>query len=234
MRQKLANNLNEYVLCKGWIGDWEDMNECSTRRVLVKQPTVKKADKNTLFPYQETISTEHHLNLFIKFEDLSRYDTVWEINHTIQFAGVVEGYIRSNGTTDYGVYGTKQSTISFQLERFIQSIKETCHQNPEDIDLSFLEQQLKTLMVIATEVDEAGDRLPTFTKTYEDYRDILSALGWVIPKTIREAKAFLASRDFRRSKKVRKNPIQEAKAIKTPKKKQTQRAEDLIAKLRVV
>ena len=79
MRHKLADHLNEYVLCKGWIGGWEDMKECSTRRVFIKQPTIKKADRNTLFAEQDVISTEHHLNLFIKFEDLSQYDTIWEL-----------------------------------------------------------------------------------------------------------------------------------------------------------
>jgi hypothetical protein len=49
MRHKLADHLNEYVLCKGWIGGWEDMEERSTRRVFIKQPTIKKADRNTLF-----------------------------------------------------------------------------------------------------------------------------------------------------------------------------------------
>ena len=233
MRQKLADYLNEYVLCKGWIGGWEDIKECSTRRVFIKQPTIKKADKNKLFSEQELISTEHHLNLFIKFEDLYKYETIWEMNQTIQFAGLVEGYTRSNGSTDYGVYGTEQSTIHFQLERFIQSIKETSNNpNPEDIDLPFLEQQASQLMMLAAEVDEAGDRLPTFHKTYEEYKDTLCALAVVVPSIVRKTRAFIASRDYRRSKKVRKNPIQQAKAIKTPRKKQNQRANELLAKIR--
>ena len=233
MRHKLADHLNEYVLCKGWIGGWEDMKECSTRRVFIKQPTIKKADRNTLFAEQDVISTEHHLNLFIKFEDLSQYDTIWELNQTIQFAGVVEQYTRSNGTTDYGVYGTEQSTIHFQLERFIQSIKETSNNpNPEDIDLPFLEQQAKQLVALAVEVDEAGDRLPTFNKTYEDYKSTLCALAVVVPNIVRKTRAFLASRDYRRSKKVRKSAIEEARAIKTPRKTKKKETEELLARLR--
>ena len=46
MRTSLAPHLDEYVLCKGWIGDWEDIKEVSTRRVFVLQPTIKQADKN--------------------------------------------------------------------------------------------------------------------------------------------------------------------------------------------
>ena len=232
MRQRLAEHLNEYVLCKGWIGGWEDMKECSTRRVFIKQPTIKKADRNKLFSNQEVISTEHHLNLFIKYEHLSQYDTIWELNQTIQFAGVVEQYTRSNGTTDYGIYGTEQSTISFQLERFIQSIKETTEKDPDKIDLPFLEQQVIRLMELAKEVDEAEHRLPTFTKTYEDYIDILCALAVVLPETIKRTKGFLASRDYRRSKKGRRTPLEEARAIKTPSKQGRQKATELLAKLR--
>ena len=232
MRHKLADHLNEYVLCKGWIGGWEDMKECSTRRVFIKQPTIKKADRNTLFAEQDVISTEHHLNLFIKFEDLSQYDTIWELNQTIQFAGVVEQYTRSNGTTDYGVHGTEQSNIYFKVERFFLSILKGYKPKPEDIDLPFLEQQAKQLVALALEVEEAGDRLPTFNKTYAQYKSTLCSLAVMVPSIVRKTKAFLASRDYRRSKKVRKSAIEEARAIKTPRKTKKKETEELLARLR--
>ena len=90
MRTSLAPHLDEYVLCKGWIGDWEDIKEYSTRRVFVLQPTIKQADKNLLYKEQKTISTEHHLNLFIKFEDLSNYDTEsFQLKNPINFTGEI-------------------------------------------------------------------------------------------------------------------------------------------------
>ena len=197
-----------------------------------KQPTIKKQIE-TLFVEQDVISTEHHLNLFIKFEDLSQYDTIWELNQTIQFAGVVEQYTRSNGTTDYGVYGTEQSTIHFQLERFIQSIKETSNNpNPEDIDLPFLEQQAKQLVALAVEVDEAGDRLPTFNKTYEDYKSTLCALAVVVQHR-EEDKGIPCFKDYRRSKKVRKNAI-ERKGNQDTQETHSKKAEELLARLREV
>ena len=61
-------------------------------------------------------------------------------------------------------------------------------------------------------------RTETFYKTYEDYKGILCALAVVVPSIVRKTKAFLASRDYRRSKKVRKSALEEAKAIKTPRK----------------
>ena len=119
------------------------------------------------------------------------------------------------------------------MERFIPSIKETSNNpNPADIDLPFLEQQAKQLVVLAVEVDEAGDRLPTFNKTYEDYKSTLCALAVVVPNIVRKTKAFLASRDYRRSKKVRKSAIEEARAIKTPRKTKKKETEELLARLR--
>ena len=54
----------------------------------------------------------------------------------------------------------------------------------------------------------------------------------VVPSIVKKTKAFLASRDYRRSKKVRKNAIEEAKAIKTPKKTHNKKAEELLERLR--
>ena len=66
-------------------------------RVFVSQPTIKKPDKNKKFENQE-ISTEHHLNLFIKHEDLDDYMTEWEMHSHIGFTGIVNNYTRKNGT----------------------------------------------------------------------------------------------------------------------------------------
>ena len=71
MRKKLEPYLNTYVLCKGWIKSWKDINEIKPqRRIVVSQPTIKESNKDTLFVDLPRISTEHHLNLFIDQEDL--------------------------------------------------------------------------------------------------------------------------------------------------------------------
>ena len=49
MREQLSDHIGEYVFCRGWIGGWEDMDECSTRRLYIKQPTIKRANKDLLF-----------------------------------------------------------------------------------------------------------------------------------------------------------------------------------------
>ena len=126
MRTSLAPYLDEYVLCRGWIAGWEDLSEYSTRRVFVSQPTIKKADKNILYKKQEVISTEHHLNLFIRFDDLPNYDTSsFQLKNPINFTGVIEGYTRKDGTKDYGIYANAQSTLPFRIKRLIFAVNDS-------------------------------------------------------------------------------------------------------------
>ena len=222
MREQLSNHIGEYVLCRGWIGGWEDMDECSTRRLYIKQPTIKRANKELLFSDQETISTEHHLNLFIKYEDLPDYDTTFELNQPIHFTGEVEAYTRANGTDDYGVYATKQSTFAYKLDRLLTSVKETTDACLEEIDLTYLESAAKQLDTLSGELEGIGDRLPTFRKTYKEYKALLVALEWGVPHTIERTKSVLASRQHRRQMRARQSAVEEAKRLQ-PKKKRTKK-----------
>jgi len=116
MRTNLKPHLGTFVLCKGWIKDWKDIDEKHPqRKVLISQPTIRKPDKDLLFENQPIISTEHHLNLYINKEDLSDYPK-FELNNTLDFSGIIEGYMRSNGSIDYGVYPNKQSLLHIKLE----------------------------------------------------------------------------------------------------------------------
>ena len=101
MRTNLKPHLGTFVLCKGWIKDWKDIDEKHPqRKVLISQPTIRKPDKDLLFENQPIISTEHHLNLYINKEDLSDYPK-FELNNTLDFSGIIEGYMRSNGSIDF-------------------------------------------------------------------------------------------------------------------------------------
>jgi len=231
MRDKLKQHLDEYVLCRGWIRGWEDLDECSTRRVFVSKPTIKKADKNLLYQDQQVISIEDHLNLFIKYEDLPTYDAIFELNQPIRFAGFIERYIRGNGSIDYGVSGTKQSAFGFCLDQFINSIRETMHRPLEEIDHLFLEQVSRRILLMAQEVDRAGDHLPTFEKTYQDYKDTLLSLSIALTQTISRARAFLASRNYRRSTKKRFSALKAAQALHSPRKDAKEKARQLVKRL---
>jgi len=231
MRSKLEDHIGSYVLCKGWVGGWEDMPECSTRRVFIKQPTIKKGDADLLYENQITISTEHHLNLFIKYEDLKDYESNFDLHSSIHFAGFIQQYTRKNGTIDFGVYPAKQSTLHFKLERLVQSIQDTLAQSVGEIDLTYLESALKQVGVLHRELEESGEHLPSFKRTRRDFLLVLGALSYGLPKSIRETKAVLASRAYRRSQRPRKTCLGEASGLKEHKKTSHQKTADLIKRI---
>ena len=112
MRVDLAKYTNQYVLCKGWITDWEQINE-NTFRAYIEKPLIKKPNKNAVWDELETLSREHHINLFLPYNiekgnPYKRYTCV-------TFAGYIKQYTRSDGTTDYGVYPIAQSTLHQEL-----------------------------------------------------------------------------------------------------------------------
>ena len=112
-----ADHIGEYMSCvEDGIGGWEDMDKCSTRRLYIKQPTIKRANKDLLYAEQETISTEHHLNLFIKYEDLPDYDATFELNQPIHFTVRLKNTPEQTGLLTSASTRDKQSTISFKLD----------------------------------------------------------------------------------------------------------------------
>ena len=232
MRQNLRQHLNEYVLCRGWIGGWEDLNESTTRRIYVNKPTIKKADKHLLFKEQKLISIEDHHNLFVKYEDMPTYDTIFELNQPIRFGGVIEKYIRGNGSIDYGVCGSKQSALDFFLDQFIKSISETINYPLEEIDNLFLEQAGQRILLTLEEVERADDRIPTFEKTYQEYKDILLSLFMAVTQTLSRTRAILGSRKYRRSSKNRIGALETAKTLYSPRKDASKKARKLMNKLR--
>ena len=61
MRTGLIPHLGQQVLCKGWIASWKDLEGTSTRQVVVKHPTIRKADRNLRFEKQSLLTKEDHL-----------------------------------------------------------------------------------------------------------------------------------------------------------------------------
>jgi len=60
---------------------------------------------------------------------------------------------------------------------------------------------------------------------------VLGALSYGVPKSIRETKAVLASRAYRRSQRPRKTCLGEASGLKQPKKTSHQKTADLIKRI---
>jgi hypothetical protein len=231
MRSKLEDHIGAYVLCKGWVGGWEDMLDRSTRRVYIMQPTIKEGNPELLYENQIVVSTEHHLNLFIRYEDLKDYECTFDLHSTIHFAGFIQQYTRKSGTIDYGVYPAKQSTLHFKLERLVRSIQDTIAQSVGEIDLNYLESALKQVLLLQQELEECGDHLPTFQRTRDDFLLVLGALSYGVPKSIRETRAILASRSYRRSQRPKKTCLEEASGLKDYQKTSHQKKTELIMRL---
>ena len=165
MRTSLSKHLNEFVLCRGWIGVWEDFPSTKTRRITVNQPTITKPNKRLLFKDQEVISTEHHLNLFIKFEDLINYDTrFFELNEPIHFSGMVEHYTRKDGSNDFGIYATKQSTIVFEVKKLRRAVIDCNTFGDRVFLINYASNKVQELI---EGINSFDDCLPTFHQTYD-------------------------------------------------------------------
>jgi len=211
MRTSLAPYLNEFVLCRGWISFWEELTEQSTRRVVVSQTTIKKADIHRLYKDQEVISTEHHLNLFIKHDDLLNYETLFQLNETINFTGVIEKYTRGDGTQDYGVYANQQSTLPYEIEKLVKGFDDAIKSFDDfEKSLDYIENHAYPksieLLTRMRDIDESKNMLPTFHKTFTQYVKELAEVFQSIPENINDYRNIVNSRDYRRGKyKVKKN-----------------------------
>ena len=174
MREALTEYENQLVLCKGWIDTWKDFEGSEIRQVCVKQPTIKVANKNLLFAEQEVISTEHHINLFIPFEDLSEYRAQFQQHRTISFSGVVKRYTRKNGTTDYGIAATLNTTYTLiSSASCLPCLLGFPQQHTKFPSTPISTHSSTTTAGAGTTVGKAGNALPTFEYNYGTYKELI-------------------------------------------------------------
>ena len=183
--RKLSEVSNQYVLGIGWIDQWWDLDD-GIRRFCIKNPTIKKPNKDVLFEHLPLVSKEDHINLYLSKDEqndiliYTRENASLERYEKITFSGIVKGYSRKDGSFDYGIHPTKFSNIHFLLEDFDE---ELCNflENLEDKTefmsektLLYLEYQLKPrIYSYRRKLEESGNELPTFIDTYKDYVDCL-------------------------------------------------------------
>jgi hypothetical protein len=205
MRTALLPHLNQLILCKGWINSWEDFKSTQTRRVCVKQPTIKVANKNTLFANQQVISTEHHINLFIPYNLLEQYEAHFITHSPISFSGEVVEYQRLNGSVDYGITANPQHRLHLDLERLSLALVDIGRAYPfATTTLAFYEHTaLPQIMALEERLEQAGNALLTFEKTYADYKELLVDMRAAIGKAIEHIECYTSSRAYRRSEKGR-------------------------------
>ena len=207
MRNKLAPYRNQFVLAKGWIDSWEDLDEC--RRVFVKQPTIRKPNKELLFENQEIISTEHHLNLFIPHIHIPDFDTTFGMHNKISFSGYINLYTRSDGSKDYSINTDEQSTILFELETLCCAITDvlqnkTLNSNDDDF---LTDYALPKLTELDIRLEGYGNNLPTFRHNYKWYKETISKVKRVVEYSNRYVQSIQCNRSFRRAQKKRKGGL---------------------------
>ena len=210
MRTALVPHLNQLVLAKGWIDSWEDFKSTQTRRVCVKQPTIKVADKHTLFANQQVISTEHHINLFIPYNLLEQYEAQFITHSPIWFSGEVVEYQRQNGSVDYGISTNPQHRLHLDLERLSLALVDIGKGYPfASTTLAFYEHTaLPQVRLLQERLEQAGNALPTFERTYTQYKIMLEEMLGAIEMVVGRVKCYISTRDYRRQQKGRQNLLQ--------------------------
>lgn len=215
MRGALVPHLNQLVLGKGWIDSWEDFKSTKTRRVCVKQPTIKIADKHTHFANQQVVSTEHHINLFIPYNLLEQYEAQFITHSPISFCGEVMEYQRLNGSVDYGITANPQHRLNLDLERLSLALVDIGRANPfASSTLAFYEHTaLPQVRLLQERLEQAGNALPTFEKTYKEYKKMLEEMGGTIEMVIGKIKRHTQTRDYRRQHKGRRTLLKTLKSM---------------------
>ena len=217
MRTNLSKVFNQYVLGVGWIDAWWDLDD-GQRRYCLKNPIIKLPNKNLLFDDLSLISKEDHINLFIPKEKVNSYLCYSRKNAThsrferIFFSGIVKGYKRSNGSSDYGIYPTEFFDLHFNLSDLNKEVDKFHDELNGDPDffsrktLLFLEYEMKPKVhLFRKKLEESGDQLPTFVMTYQDYVQNLESHLDGIQSYINSIRKYSSSRKLRRLKKLKHN-----------------------------
>lgn len=206
-RCALSPYIDKFVLGKGWIEDWKDLND--VRQYYISQPTIKRADKNTRWEGLETISTEHHINLFIPKNDLNSVkDVELKMYDSVSFAGVIKRYTRKDGSYDWGVKTLPQSSIEYTLKRMRTYVMDAAKDNGRYsreflIALEFVVK--KNLKELEQNLEDAGDLLSTFDGTYSSYKDELKDWMNCTDDIIRHIRYSCSNRKLRRKHKIKCN-----------------------------
>jgi len=204
MRTALIPYVNQYVLAKGWITDWKDDEETQTRRMYVSNVIVKKADKHLTFDKQTLISKEDHFNFFYPIQIIPK--TFCERYKCVALAGYITEYTRKDGSIDYGLTPIKQSMIEDHIIEVCERAKLMTQSNlltPKSLlTLHLLKKEIKECEM---ELEEAGDLLPTFYSSYDEYKKDIKSIADAFDEGIAIINSVCSNRAMRRANKVKHN-----------------------------
>ena len=206
MRDKLAPYLSQYVLCKGWIDDWEKIED-ENYRVLIKQTTIKEPNKNVLFDDLKLISVEHHINLFLNPDDVK--DGLKRLEE-IYFTGNINRYRRSDGSYDYGIYPMKYSSLHNEIDALYEDMSGRLTPKPMNFatreNLTLFEFGYKPrLFRIEEKLEQSGNNLPTFYATYNQYKEMIEEVRDELLVGIKWIRGACSNRKFRRAYGIKEN-----------------------------
>lgn len=207
MRETLKSLENQFVVCKGWVQDWETLSERTTR-VCVSKPVIKQPNKHVIFDELATLSIEHHLNLFIVDKSADFYgEDGFGMHKPIFFSGVIQRYVRKDGSEDYGVYPIKHSSVPLMLRDLNRASAEAAERGIYTADTAiWIEQTVKPMIPKLREaLERAGDMLPTFFATYQDYVNTLDKWEEYAMASSIMMQSVSSNRAFRRKHKVSKS-----------------------------
>ena len=195
MRKSLSHSVGEQVLVLGFLDAW--FTEDQQVRVCLKQPVIKKADREKLFDDQKLISKEHHINVFCSEEYWQ--STRFTRYQKIQFGGHIYRYERKNGSIDYGVKSIRTYQVEEAVE-YLQRITQTALDNLHGDDLiTLLDREIiPAINASLATIEASGDLLPTFYRTYSDYLKILNGYLENLERLKDKVITLLRTRSYRR------------------------------------
>lgn len=209
-RYALTPYINQFILGRGWVEGWEDYDDA--RRFYIKYPTIKKADKNLTFDKQKVISKEHHINLFLPFNQMNEKELELvkgvKMYDCITFSGRIQKYWRKDGTYDFSVKSIPQSYMEDMIAMIHKEIKSTIKKagaiTPDT--LMVMEYYTKPkLNAIDKKIDDAGDLLPTFNGDYQYYKNEVKEWKNAIDICINHIRSVSSNRKFRRRYGIKEN-----------------------------
>ena len=154
----------------------------------------------------ETLSREHHINLFLPYN--IKNGNPYKRYACVTFAGYIKQYTRSDGTTDYGVYPIAQSTLHqelLEMNDYINAVTDEFSTTSVET-LMHLEKNVKPYILhLEEELEDAGDLLPTFYHNYDFYKKEIKEWKEMVSHLCKIIRTIHSNRRLRRLNKIKEN-----------------------------
>ena len=212
MKTSLSNEIGNPVFVLGFLDSWFSEPKDQIR-ICLKNPIIRKADKDKIFNDQILISKEDHINVFTskdywKSLGFERYTMIY-------FGGYIHQYQRSNGSIDFGVRSVETLQIEDQLSYIRKSIKTAYEVLDGEELLNQIDEFIFPLIhKTLTAVKDSGDLLPTRIRNYSECLRIIDRYIQSLKNCKQKVKYLLNTRSYRRSLKKKNSNLGIIKTLK--------------------